>query len=64
MARHLTDMKDFVKSFKDFCDLLIQKQIIFKDEENSCRLFDIWLANYKDERVLEEQFKKDPWEDS
>ena len=62
MARHLTDMEEFVTSFKQFSTLLETNSVILKDEENVCRLFDIWLANFKDERVLEEQFKKQSWE--
>lgn len=60
---HLSDQKAFVKSYKTFQDLLEQNGIELKDEENKCRLYDIWLANYKDEKVLEQQLKpKDPWE--
>ena len=58
MARHLTDMAEFAAAFKQFSTLLESNSIVLKDEENVCRLFDIWLANFKDERVLEEQFKK------
>jgi hypothetical protein len=63
MAKHLIKMDEFVSAFSKFSRLLEDKKVILKDEENVCRLFDIWLANYKDERVLEEQFKKQPWEE-
>ncbi|MHA2068595.1 MAG: hypothetical protein ACXABY_29890 [Candidatus Thorarchaeota archaeon] len=61
MARHLESQEDFVNSFAEFQRLLNNK-VIFEDEENVCRLFDMWLVNYKDERMIEEQLKKDPWE--
>jgi hypothetical protein len=64
MAKHLTDMQEFVESFATFDKLLKTHNVTLADEENVCRLFDMWLSNYKDERVLEEQFKKDPWEES
>ena len=59
--RHLEDQKDFVNSFATFHQLLSTK-VTFKDEENVCRLFDMWLANVKDERVIEEQLKKEDWQ--
>jgi len=60
--KHLYDMKSFVEAFKGFNDLLAQHKLDFTNEENICRLFDIWLANHKDERVLEAQLKKEAWE--
>ncbi len=62
MARHLEDKSKFIDAFAEFHRLLNNK-VLFKNEENVCRLFDMWLANYKDERMIEEQLKKAPWED-
>ena len=61
---HLTDMTEFVGAFAKFRQLLIDKGVVFKDEENVFRLFDVWLANFKDEKVLDQQLKphKEPWE--
>lgn len=63
MSNHLSTQADFVKSFSSFQTLLFDNGIVMKDEENVCRLFDIWLANHKDERVLSVQMKKEPWQD-
>jgi len=60
---HLQDMGEFVKAFGNFNKLLDTNNVVIKDEENRCRLFDIWLANYKDEKVLQQQLRKEPWED-
>lgn len=63
MAHHLADMKEFAVAFTTFQNELNAAGTILKDEENVCRLFDIWLANYKDERVLNHQLDKEPWQD-
>lgn len=60
--RHLEDMEDFVRAFAKFQHLLEKHGVAFDDEENSCRLFDVWLCNAKDERVIEAQMIKEPWE--
>ena len=60
---HLSKMDDFVTAYALFREKLAAKKLVFKDEENECRLFDIWLANFKDEKVLGQQLgKKEPWE--
>ncbi len=59
MPRHLESQEEFCNAFKEFCEKLSG---MFKDEQNFVRLFDIWLANNKDERVIEHQFKKEPWQ--
>lgn len=64
MSRHLETQEDFVKAFASFQTQLAVNNVILKDEENVCRLFDMWLANVKDERMLESQLKKEPWEDN
>jgi len=58
---HLSDMGDFCKAFANFQNHLALNGITL-DEKNTCGLFDIWLSNHKDERFLNEQFKKEPWE--
>ena len=62
--KHLEKMSDFATAFADFQSALSNAGVNLTDEENICRLFDIWLANYKDEKVLSEQLKKQPWEDT
>jgi len=57
---HLVDQSEFAESFKAFCANL---EGIFRDEQNYVRLFDIWLSNIKDEKVIAHQLKKEPWED-
>ena len=61
MARHLASQEDFVASFKSFHKLMSDSPVL-KDEENICRLFDMWLANFKDERVIEDQLAKEKWQ--
>ncbi len=59
---HLVDQSDFIEAFIEFRNELDAKNIVLKDEENVLRLFDMWLANYKVEKVLAQQLKKDPWD--
>ena len=59
---HLAVTSEFIAAFIKFSTEL-QAKHTFKDEENVLRLFDIWLANYKDEKVLGQQLEpKDPWQ--
>jgi len=62
-TNHLAGMPEFAKAFAEFQAELTKAGVSLKDEENVCRLFDIWLANYKDERVLSAQLNKEPWQD-
>jgi len=63
---HLSDMTEFVESFAAFREALRLKKVKLEDKEHEIRLFDIWLANFKDEKVLNAQMdnlrEKDPWE--
>ena len=62
MARHLENQEDFITAFASFYRIL-SRNTVLKNEENVCRLFDMWLANFKDERMIEDQLKKAPWEE-
>lgn len=52
--RDMTDYKKFVSTFASFRKLLIDENCPLQ-EENVCRLFDIWLDNLKDERMIKIQ---------
>lgn len=54
MNRHLETKTEFVQAYAEFSKALADTGVALSPE-NTIRLFDMWLANTKDERFLEMQ---------